>query len=105
MSGFSPRAHAGFRRAHDAARVKPRSAGALVAVLMLAALPGCGSARRRAPRPKAGGGGAGPRAGPGPAAVAPTVPGPIPPQLDPRNVYAADRAGNLSPTVRADPAL
>ncbi|HST54344.1 MAG TPA: hypothetical protein VLJ42_00415 [Solirubrobacteraceae bacterium] len=29
----------------------------------------------------------------------------IPPLLDPHNVYAADRAGLLSPTVRRDPAL
>jgi YVTN family beta-propeller protein len=29
----------------------------------------------------------------------------MPPPLDPRNVYAADYAGNLSPVVRDDPAL
>jgi YVTN family beta-propeller protein len=32
-------------------------------------------------------------------------PGAIPPLADPSNVYAADRAGMLSPTVRGDPAL
>jgi YVTN family beta-propeller protein len=31
--------------------------------------------------------------------------GAIPPLLDPRNVYAADRAGALSPAVRGDPAM
>jgi 4-amino-4-deoxy-L-arabinose transferase-like glycosyltransferase/DNA-binding beta-propeller fold protein YncE len=33
------------------------------------------------------------------------VAGAVPPPLDPHNIYAADRAGALSPTVRADRAL
>src|SRR5438270_311483 len=102
MCGFSPAAQAGFRRAGDAARVKPWPAGALAAVLALAALCGCGGASR------AGGAraGAGSPAQDSPAgSLAPTVPGRVPPALDPRDVYAADRAGNLSPVVRADPAL
>ncbi len=32
-------------------------------------------------------------------------PGRVPPMIDPRNVYAADQPGRLSPVVRGDPAL
>ncbi|HLB20613.1 MAG TPA: hypothetical protein VK605_00770 [Solirubrobacteraceae bacterium] len=41
----------------------------------------------------------------GRASVEVPVPGRIPPPLDRNNVYAADRAGLLSPVVRHDPAL
>jgi YVTN family beta-propeller protein len=40
----------------------------------------------------------------GPAAVARDLPG-MPPVVDPRDVYAADRPGRISPKVRHDPAL
>src|SRR5438105_6826273 len=102
MSRFSPAAQAGFRRAGEAARVKTWPAGALAAVLALAALCGCGGGSRTAgPRAPACALASGSPAHP----LAQTVPGHIPPTLDPRDVYAADRAGNLSPVVRADPAL
>ncbi len=69
---------------------------ALAGTLLL--LSGCGATRR----PE--GGASAPR---GASTSAPGVPRPgaIPPLADPSNVYAADRAGMLSPTVRGDPAL
>ena len=70
--------------------------GALAA---LAALAGCGAGARQGDPDAV--------AGPAydPSGGARTVPGRIPPPLDPTNVYAADRAGMLSPAVRGDPAL
>ena len=41
---------------------------------------------------------------PRPAVRSATTPG-VPPLINPANVYAADTAGNLSPTVRNDPSL
>src|SRR5437588_592337 len=84
MSRFSPAAQAGFRRAGEAARVKPWPAGALAAVLALAALCGCGGGSRTAgPRAPAGALASGSPADP----LAQTVPGHIPPTLDPYNMY------------------
>jgi YVTN family beta-propeller protein len=59
-----------------------------VAFLLAVAVGACGGGGKPAHATKKG-------------TAAPTVP----PLIDPSNVYAADAAGNLSPVVRADPAL
>jgi YVTN family beta-propeller protein len=76
--------------------VSARHRGAVAALLLaaLAAASGCGGSHSQGSRGAQAG-----SATPGASA------GAIPPLLDPHNVYAADRAGSLSPVVRADPAL
>ncbi len=74
---------------------------ATVVLVLALLLAGCGSGRHGGParRPPAGGAAAG-AARPGDA-VAREAPLPgMPPPLDPHDVYAADRAGRLSPVVR-----
>jgi YVTN family beta-propeller protein len=79
-----------------------------VAILVLAVLAGCGGGSQG---PASGGrssaaDGSGVRARQSThGAVEVPRPGKVPPQLDPSNVYAADRPGRLSPVVRGDPAL
>src|SRR6266536_764163 len=80
-------------------RAMTRSATVVLVLALL--LAGCGSGRHGGParRPPAGGAAAG-AARPGDA-VAREAPLPgMPPPLDPHDVYAADRAGRLSPVVR-----
>jgi DNA-binding beta-propeller fold protein YncE len=67
----------------------------LAALVLTLALGGCGGGSTHAIRHAGVSEGAAPRA----------ALGAIPPLLDPRNVYAADGAGALSPAVRGDPAL
>src|SRR4030088_669418 len=74
-----------------------------LALIVVALLSGCGGASEGSPR-----------APPPPTQGTPSrgahevfvpLPGSTPPLLDPNNVYAAERPGLLSPTVRGDPAL
>jgi DNA-binding beta-propeller fold protein YncE len=76
---------------------------AAVALTLGTALAGCGSGSP-APRSPAA---SSATAGPSELRQAPAIllPGRIPAPLDPRNVYAAERPGSLSPAVRHDPAL
>jgi DNA-binding beta-propeller fold protein YncE len=82
-------------------RTPPAAAALLAALLALIAASGCAGSSRQPARSTA-------------ATIATraadpgwpsTVPGRIPPPLDPLNVYAADREGMLSAAVRHDPAL
>jgi DNA-binding beta-propeller fold protein YncE len=72
---------------------------AICALLALATMGGCGGSPSPASRSRAA------------AALAKSAgatgasEGAVPPLLDPHDVYAADRAGELSPVVRGDPAL
>jgi YVTN family beta-propeller protein len=82
----------------------------VTAAILVAAVPlwlaGCGWGRDRGhatrPRPSAGTG-SGDRGSP--ASPGGAAPAGMPSQLDPGDVYAADRPGMLSPVVRGDPAL
>jgi DNA-binding beta-propeller fold protein YncE len=69
----------------------------IAALAALAALAGCGASRKDGPGDSSSSADA--------AGWVGTVAGRIPPPLDRSNVYAADRAGMLSPAVRGDPAL
>jgi YVTN family beta-propeller protein len=82
----------------DATRARSKPAAALVLALAICLVAGCGGSAgvrrdsaRVAERQLAG--------------APQTVAGHIPPQLDPRNVYAADAPGMLAAAVRGDPAL
>ncbi|MFF3083662.1 YncE family protein [Streptomyces nojiriensis] len=78
----------------------PRTAGALLAGLVLAALAGCGSAGKEPAEALGTKGPAKPvKAAP---AAPPGLPG-MPPVLDPNDVYAADRPNKLSPVVKDFP--
>jgi YVTN family beta-propeller protein len=79
--------------------IAPRARSSIVGLVVLAAFAGCGATARpdraltsSAPASEA-------------SRWAQTIAGTIPPSLDPHNVYAADGAGMLSPTVRGDPPL
>jgi DNA-binding beta-propeller fold protein YncE len=83
----------------------PRVAALLCAAVLAAALlSGCGGGSAAKPSAPATTGTS--TTAPGAATAASAVPraGRIAPLLDPRNVYAADRRGDLSPVVRHDPA-
>jgi len=72
-------------------------------VLVLALLAGCGSGRHGDPAgtaPPASSGGAGASADAGASRTSESLLPGMPPPLDPHDVYAADRAGMLSPVVR-----
>jgi YVTN family beta-propeller protein len=88
-----------------AARARAACGGAILALVILA---GCGGGAQRptsAARSSATDG-SGARAQQSVhGAVEVPRPGKVPPELDPSNVYAADRPGRLSPVVRGDPAL
>src|SRR6185436_18860106 len=75
-----------------------------LAVLVVALLTGCGGggARPHPTAPPAGPASTTPSAGRESASVPPRAR--IAPLLDPRNVYAADRAGRLSPVIVRVPA-
>ncbi|HEX3391825.1 MAG TPA: YncE family protein, partial [Solirubrobacteraceae bacterium] len=103
MSARAPRpassASGDARRAHKHARGARPALGAVTACALAIALAACG------------GGASGSRGGESPAGAgargANAVPraGRVPPALNRVNVYAADRAGALSPVVRRDPPL
>jgi YVTN family beta-propeller protein len=106
MSARAPRAASGAsgaRRAPDRPRGRRAALAALTAftlTITLAACGGTGSGSRDADSPAAIATSAGAR-----GANAVPQPGRVPPALSRVNVYAADRAGELSPVVRRDPAL
>ncbi len=88
-----------MRRLHAAGRVLAR----WVAVVLLAGVAGaCGGGGGS--RGSSSGGGTG-APGPAPTIAGTPRPGRIPPPLSRRDIYAADRAGRLSPAVGGDPAL
>jgi DNA-binding beta-propeller fold protein YncE len=76
----------------------PRARAWLGALAAAAALAGCATS---APRKSAAAASVSAAEASGSAPVA----GAVPPALDPRNVYAADAPGSLSPAVAGDPAL
>jgi YVTN family beta-propeller protein len=106
MNARAPRAASGAsgaRRAPDRPRRRRAALAALTAftlTITLAACGGTGSGSRDADSPAAIATSAGAR-----GAGAVPSPGRVPPALSRINVYAADRAGRLSPVVRRDPAL
>jgi YVTN family beta-propeller protein len=78
----------------------------LLVLAVVAALSGCGGGSQGTASDGRSGAGSGAQAHASThGAVEVPRPGKVPPQLDPRNVYAADRPGRLSPVVRGDPAL
>jgi YVTN family beta-propeller protein len=93
----------GARRARHRARGPRPALAALTAFTLAIALAACGgngSGSRGAESPGASAASAGVRG----ASAVPRA-GRVPPALSRVNVYAADRAGDLSPVVRRDPAL
>ena len=77
-----------------------RRACALLAAGLLAALAGCGSDDGRPPTGRGG------KAAPPPSVPKPAVPAGLPgmpPVLDPKDIYAADRPNQLSPVVKGFP--
>ncbi|MFE7706265.1 beta-propeller fold lactonase family protein [Streptomyces sp. NPDC057486] len=85
---------------------------ALLGGILIAVLTGCGSPAEKGAPEAAGTEAAAPRPVPGNATPEQAVPGRVtspglagmPPVLDPKDVYAADRPGNMSPAVKGFPA-
>jgi YVTN family beta-propeller protein len=77
------------RHTYQAVRLALRTLAPIIAAALLVA--GCGGSKPASPHRSA-------------ANVSAAIPG-VPPLVNPANVYAADAAANLSPTVRNDPSL